>query len=131
VRLPDGAEAGRRVAALTQPADLMPTIVAWLGGEAGPCDGANLAPVMRGEVESVRAHACSGLIVDGAGEWAIRTPEWAFLLPGAQPDDEGPREPMLFEKPDDRWEAADVRSQHPEVSEELERTLRAALTPPG
>lgn len=130
VRLPDGVEAGRRVAALTQPADLMPTIVGWLGGEAAPDDGVNLAPLIRGEVESVRPHACSGLVLDGVGEWAIRTPEWAYLLPGeAQPDDEERREPMLFEKPDDRWEASDVRSQHPEVSEELERTLRAAITP--
>ncbi len=132
VRLPDAVEAGRRIAALTQPADLMPTILAWFGGEAAAGDGVNLTPLIRGEVESVREYACSGLVLDNIGEWAIRTPEWAFLLPEeAPPDDEDRREPMLFEKPDDRWEVSDVRSQHPEVSEELERTLRAAITPRG
>ena len=57
-------------------------------------------------------------------EWAVRTPEWAPLLPTAVHPDDGPRPAMLFEKPDDRWEANDLRQRHLELAEQLEATLR-------
>jgi arylsulfatase A-like enzyme len=128
VRLPDATEAGRRVPALTQPADLMPTLLAWFGAEPpASIPGVSLLPLLRGEVGSVREYACTGLILGPAGELAIRTPEWALLLPTAQhPDDEG-REPTLFEKPDDRWEVNDLRPRHLERAEELETVLRRAV----
>jgi hypothetical protein len=126
VRLPDAAEAGRRVPALTQPADLMPTLAAWLGAD-GPMGvhGVSLLPLLRGEAESVRPFACSGLVLGPAGEWAIRTPEWALLVPARpHPDDEERREPLFFEHPDDRWEVNDLRPRHLERTEELETVLR-------
>ena len=48
---------------------------------------------------------------------ASAKPAWVEL-----PDD--PREPLLFEKPDDRWEVNDLRTRHLDQAEELERTLR-------
>lgn len=128
LRLPGAAEAGRRVAGLTQPADLCPTLLDLFGVEAPPgIDGHNLLPLARGEAESVRAVACSGLELNDIAEWAIRTHEWAYLLPGPQPDGDPARPPMLFEKPDDRWEVNDLRSRHVEKADELEALLRAAV----
>ncbi|MBX9584917.1 MAG: sulfatase-like hydrolase/transferase [Gemmataceae bacterium] len=128
LRLPGAAEAGRRVPALTQPADLLPTLLDLFGVEP-PADihGHSLLPLARGEAESVRPHVCSGLEVNGVAEWAIRTDGWAYLLPGPQPDGDPPREPLLFEKPDDRWEVNDLRSRNIERADELEATLRAAV----
>ncbi|HUR52849.1 MAG TPA: sulfatase-like hydrolase/transferase [Gemmataceae bacterium] len=102
VRLPGGAEAGRRIPAITQPADTLTAIEA----------------LTRGEAVAGREFAVS---VMGA-EAAIRTPEWALLLRA-----EG--EPLLFEKPDDRWEVNDLRARHVELAEELEQKLKEAITP--
>ena len=127
VRLPDAAEAGRRVAGLTQPADLMPTLAHWLGVEAAAGYGFDLAPLIEGTAESVRPFVCTLLESGPAVEWAIRTPEWAYLLPVRPHSEDDPREPLLYEKPDDRWEVNDLRSREPDRAEELERTLREAV----
>ena len=103
VRLPNAAEAGRRVSALTQPADLV---------------------ALLDDAEPTRTHAVTTLEANGGVERAIRTAEWAYILPERQPPDDDPRPPMLFAKPDDYWEVHDVRSQHPETADELERVLR-------
>ena len=125
VRLPEAAEAGRRVSAFTQPADLMPTLAEWLGADAAADHGASLVPLLYGRAEAVREYAVSGLATDSAAEWAIRTPEWAYLLPDpTQPEGDEPRPPKLFEKPDDRWGVNDLSSRHVERCEELEKLLR-------
>ncbi len=128
VRLPDAAEATSRIDALTQPADLMPTLARWYSVETPEkLDGFPLQPLILGEVESLRDAAISRLRLDSAEEWAIRTPRWTLLCPIATPPDDDPRPVLLFEKPDDRWEVNDVRSQHPDLAEELESQLRGTL----
>jgi len=47
--------------------------------------------------------------------------EWAFLLPRIENTGEPGR---LYVKPDDRWEVNDVRQQHMELTEEMEKILR-------
>ncbi|MFO0852559.1 MAG: sulfatase-like hydrolase/transferase [Gemmataceae bacterium] len=131
VRLPGGAEAGRRVNAFTQPADLMPTLAGWFGVTVEPADGMSLLPLLRGEAVPWRDAAISCLTLAGRSEWAIRTDEWALLVPGEQPaEDEPRREPMLFRKPDDRWEVNDLRPRHLDTADELEARFRAATGAP-
>ncbi len=109
VRLPDDAEAGRRVGGLTQPED----VADWLAG------GAGIGPLLRGETDAGRPHVVSRL----PGEVAVRTAEWAYLNPLAADLDDDPREPMLFRKPADRAEVRNVIGEHAEVVEEMERLL--------
>jgi arylsulfatase A-like enzyme len=123
-RLPGGAEAGRRVPALTQPVDLLPTLLEAFGVSAHPVHGQSLWPLLRGEAEQVRAYACSGGRVGPSVEWALRTPDWALLLPVQAPADEPARAPQLYVKPDDRWEVNNVLQHHLELAEHLEQTLR-------
>jgi arylsulfatase A-like enzyme len=130
LRLPDAAEAGRRVGTVTQPADLAPTLLALLGaaptGESA--EGVDLAPLIRGEAEQLRTEAYTGWVVNGVGEWAIHTADRTLLLPGPQPEGEE-RHPQLYEKPEDRWEANDLRARLIEQADELEARLRAHTGP--
>jgi arylsulfatase A-like enzyme len=128
LRLPGAAEAGRRVAALTQTVDLAPTLADWFQATLPDAHGHSLLPLARGEVESVRPYACTGLHVGEAIEYALRTPEWAFLLPVNPGTDDEERSTQLYVKPDDRWEVNNVRQHHLEFAEQLERTLRDFVT---
>jgi arylsulfatase A-like enzyme len=125
LRLPKGEQAGRRVLALTQPVDLMPTLLDAFGLPPAPTQGHCLLPLARGTVEKVRDYACSGLRVGEAVEWALRSPEWAFLLPLRGEADEPARAARLYVKPDDRWDLNDVVQHHPELAEHIEAVLRA------
>ena len=124
VRQPGAADPGLRINGLTQPVDLLPTIVDILGLPPVDAHGHNLLPLIRGEQEQVRKHACSGLALGYSVEWSIRTAGWALLLPLSTPPEDPPRGPQLFVKPDDRWEVNDVRQHHLELADEMEQTLR-------
>jgi arylsulfatase A-like enzyme len=119
LRLPGGAEAGRRIPALTQAIDLMPTLLDAFAIPRPPMHGHSLLPLVRGEVVQVRDYACSGL---GEGlAWRLQTPEWSLVVPG-----EGVP-PRLYVQPDDPWEVNDLRQKHLELTERLEQTLRDFL----
>jgi arylsulfatase A-like enzyme len=128
VRLPGGAEAGRRVAALTQPMDLLPTLLDAFGLPVPVAvQGHSLGPLLRGEKEQVRAYTCSGWELDGRIEWVLRTPAWGFVLPGGPELAEPRRVPQLYVKPDDRWEVNNVIQHHLELAEHLEETLKGFI----
>ncbi|HZT81922.1 MAG TPA: sulfatase-like hydrolase/transferase [Gemmataceae bacterium] len=131
LRMPGAAEAGRRVFALTQPVDVMPTLLDAFGVPPPAPHGHSLLPLARGEVEKIRPYACSGLRCGEAAEWALRTPEWAFLLPVRPHPDDGARQPQLYVKPDDRWEVNNVVQHHLDLADHLERVLRAFVGATG
>lgn len=130
MRLPGGAEAGRRVAALTQSSDLFPTLLNAFDIAAPPNLGYSLLPLARGEIEQIRSHVCCGLRLGEREEWALRTDTWSFLLPVAAPADDVARTPQLYVKPDDRWEVNNVLQHHLELAERMEQTLRAFMAAP-
>jgi hypothetical protein len=125
LRFPGSTDAGCRVSALTQPVDLMPTILDFIGLSVPANHGQSLLPLVRGEIDRVRAYACCGAGEGDSISWYLRSPEWALLLPVAMRSDQPLDSPQLFVKPDDRWEVNDVRQQHQELAEHLEETLRA------
>jgi arylsulfatase A-like enzyme len=124
VRLP-GGEGGRRVSALTQAVDLAPTLAELFGATLPGAHGHSLLPLLRGEAGQVRAYACAGLEVGGGVEWALRGPDWVFLLPVRPHPHDPSRGPQLYVKPDDRWEVNNVVQHHLELAERLEQALRA------
>jgi arylsulfatase A-like enzyme len=128
LRLPGAAEAGRRVAALTQAVDLAPTLADWFQVPLAEVHGHSLLPLARGQVESIRPYAYIAMQIGEAIEYALRTPEWAFLLPIKSSADDAERSPQLYVKPDDRWEVNNVLQHHFELAEQLERTLRDFVT---
>ena len=68
-----------RIAALTQPPDLLPTFCTLLDQASFRTPGHDLLPLVRAEVDTVRPYACSRLQHEGSAEWALRTLEWALL----------------------------------------------------
>jgi len=109
VRLPGAADAGNRIAGFTQPAD-----VAGLIREVALPVGSRLI-----EDRFHRDRAFTTFECHGAKEIAIRTADWTFLLPLKVNQNNPPRQPLLFIRPDDRWEVNDVLSQHAESAEHL------------
>jgi hypothetical protein len=65
-----------------------------------------------------------GLRKGGTVEWALRSPEWAFLLPAAVTSGQAMLPAELYVKPEDRWEVNNVRHHHLDLAERLEQTLR-------
>jgi arylsulfatase A-like enzyme len=133
LRLPGLAEPGLRLPALTQSVDLAPTLAELFGVSLVGAHGHSLLPLLHGKAE-VRPYACAGAQVSGGIEWALRTPDWALLLPLQTGPDQPPRGPQLYVKPDDRWEVNNVLQHHPELGEILEQTLRGfveATSRPG
>lgn len=109
VRRPGAVSAGMRVARFTQPEDVLPLLM----------------------VQAIpdRPSVVTRWAVNGADEAALRTDTHALLLPLAVPDGDDPRPPMLFEKPDDRWEVNDIRQSNLDLADELEADLRGLLLP--
>lgn len=127
LRLPNAEQGGRRVAGFTQPPDLLPTLHSLLGTKpSASADGFDLLPLARGEA-SARGFAVTQLELGEAAEIAIRTDDWALLVPTHVPDGDSSREPRLYEKPDDRFEVNDLRARNVERADELEAKLREAL----
>ena len=128
VRLPEKAQAGRRVSHLTQTVDVPATILDALG-IAKPEDwhGHSVLPMCNGG-GPVRSFVCMGLQIGEAIEYALQTPDEKVILPVAVPASDPPRGPMYFVKPDDRWEVNDVRQHHLDRAEDLDRTLREFVT---
>ncbi|MCC6416751.1 MAG: sulfatase-like hydrolase/transferase [Gemmataceae bacterium] len=125
LRLPGAAEAGLHVPALTQPVDLLPTVLALLRLPVPEgLHGHSLLPLVRAEKEKVRDYAVAGVELGEALEWALRTPEWGLILPERVPAGDAPRGPQLYAKPDDRWEVNNVVQHHLDLAEALAKVVR-------
>jgi len=127
MRFPQFQLAGLRVSALTQPADLARTIEEFASPARSASKGEPSLACAAGWSDAARPHACSHLQIGDSVEWALRTPEWAFLLPIRVPEGDAPRGPQLYAKPEDRWEVNDVRQHHLELADEFEQTLRKLM----
>lgn len=118
VRLPGGEQAGRRVAALTQPVDLFPTLLAASGAAIPEQQGQSLWPLLRGETAAVRAYLVAVTRHNQQLSWLLRSPDWSLLQAAEE------AVPKLYVKPEDRWEVNDVYQHHQEWAAALQKTRR-------
>jgi hypothetical protein len=134
IRLAGAAEAGRRIPTLTQPVDLMPTLAGWLGVAEipGDRDGIDLMPLLHGKRSAIRTEAITILSEETGEEWAIRTADWAYLLPRSQnpAEDDEVRSPQLYAKPADRWERNNLSSRELSRSEAFAERLQTIIVSP-
>ncbi|HZU38618.1 MAG TPA: hypothetical protein VFA18_22015, partial [Gemmataceae bacterium] len=61
-------------------------------------------------------------------EWALRTPQWSFLMPVRQEVDDNPRPRQLYVRPDDRWELNDLMQHHLPLADHLAEVLHEFAT---
>lgn len=134
MRLPGKLPAGKRVGALTETIDILPTVCELVGAEvpasAEPremVDGASLLPLVRGETAELRPYAyCEN------GLWAVvRGPRWKLWVPARELGSDtllDPRSPVrarLYDLQADPGEDRDLLAAEPAVAAELLRELRA------
>jgi arylsulfatase A-like enzyme len=124
-------EGGRRCSALTQPGDLTTTLLDLFHLPADGLDGMSLLPLVHGTDEVVRETCLSHCRMAGCDEWAMRTTDWAFLLPDPSPSPSpspqaATRGPQLYAKPEDRWEVNNLVQHHQELAEQMEKNCAAA-----
>src|SRR5262249_49478939 len=122
LRCPHAEHAGLRVNALTQSADLGPTLRELFGLPADgdrPLTGRSVAALARGDDRPLREVAISGMRQGDRKAWGVRSAEWYLMI-----DDAADRTRKLFAKPEDRWEVNEVSQHHEEVVEGMEKQLR-------
>ncbi len=124
MRFPDGLGHAARSQALVQPPDLAATLADWWQLEADtPHEpgrfARSLLPLARDEVLTWRDRAC---LVSPRGERGIRTRAW-YLRTASEPlaGDNSQASSFLYAKPDDRFEANDVRARCEPIAEALEQ----------
>lgn len=118
LRFPQGQDAGSRIFALTQPADLLPAFLELAQAEKPSMHGQSLLPLIRGDVKSLRPYAVSMMRAHDEECWLMRTLDRALHVPL---DVNAPRK--LFVKPDDRWEVNDLYQHEMEQADAMENAL--------
>jgi arylsulfatase A-like enzyme len=117
-----------RSTALTTHADLLPTLIEAIGDEEKINEldlaGTSVISLISGRRTTWRDAIC----LHSPAACAIRTPAWCLredlVATNSNVDPSGQaREPELYVRPDDRWEANDVAKLCPEVVEELRARL--------
>ena len=134
MRLPGSLQAGRRVEAITDSIDLLPTVCELVGAELPPqsearelVDGRSLLPLVRGDAASLREYSYSE-----NGLWTtIRSPRWKLWVPSRAMGADSVLDPAvadrarLFDLEADPSEERDVLAAHPDVAAKLLSDLRA------
>lgn len=121
VRLPADAHAGRRVACLTQPADLSVTVSTLFGQPPAGLHGFSIVPLCEGQTQPQRLYACAVVRRDAGQGMALTTAGWKFLLLSHS---EGESRRWLFRLPEDRFGLMDLYQQKVDYSDRLECCLQ-------
>jgi arylsulfatase A-like enzyme len=128
VRFPNALHGGRRIAELTQPIDLLPTLLKQFGlSIPDSIQGQDLLPLIDGSRPEVREYAVTQLHLGDAREEAIRTTDRYLIVPRCGEIDDAPRPRMLFAKPEDKWEVNNLQQHHLDWVDATEKTLEEFL----
>lgn len=117
IRFPGGEYGGRRLSALAQFQDVLPTLldVSGLGNYTETMHGRSLMPLIRGEVESVRDMVITGYYE--APDRCVRDEVWSYIRrPEGEPDE-------LYNLVEDPREQHNLIDEHPEEAARLAAVL--------
>jgi len=129
LRHPDGPK-GKRVNALVQAHDVMPTVLSLLDVPFEG-DGENVWPVVTGQQQSVRDHCVIGWAGwssgTAKGRASVRDDDWNYVVSVGEPDPN----PELYNLAADPDEVTNVHDKHPAVVAERKARLEAVLKQPA
>jgi arylsulfatase A-like enzyme len=119
IRFPGAEHGGRRMRALAQFHDVLPTLLDALGlpHDQEAFHGRSLLPLIRGEGSGLRESIITGYY--GPHDRCIRTETWSLILRVHDEPDE------LYHLIDDPKEAHNLIDEHPDVAQELARRFGA------
>jgi len=112
----------KRISALIETPDLMPTILDFLGIE-GPKEmhGRSLLPLMAGEVDKIRDYAYIGIY---NRSWAIKDYEWSYMFWFEDKVYHENKPPELYNLKDDPTEQNNLIDKEPGIAKDLDLKLR-------
>jgi len=113
IRFPGGEHGGKRLDALAQFPDILPTLLdaAGFATNLGEMTGTSLMPLIRGEVDSVREATITGF--HQAPDRCIRDRRWSYIRrPEGEPDE-------LYDLINDPRERTNLIDEHPEEAQRL------------
>lgn len=128
IRLPDRRHDATRRAPLTHVRDVGATLLDWFGvpvpamsAKTTAVDtGHSLLPIVRNEADALRDF----IFVESPEERAVRSRSVLYVQQREKKDHSiDALEGLLFEKPTDRWDMADIASQAPDECERLQQLL--------
>ena len=110
---------GRRVSALTQSVDLLPTLMALAGVEKSDLamHGHSLAPLLAGSTAWPRQYAFSSTFIRNGGP-TVTDERWTYLAYG-----EHGGAPELYDMQVDPQQQTNVSGEHPEVARRMQQAL--------
>jgi len=120
MRLPKGRGSGKRIKALVQPPDLMPTVLDLAGLETPDfVQGSSLVPLIKGEKRKVRDLAVTGPAgqMRSTTNLTVTTDRWAFFHTPTR------NKWRLYDLKADPLQKKNVLSQHKDVAEKLHKRL--------
>jgi len=127
IRLPAQAQAGRRVAALTQSSDLLLTLLDFQGLSHPPSQSGSLRPLLEGSQTDPRKQVVAVSSPGGISSWAVRSADCSILLRlGSEPFDPG-RDARVYIKPEDRWEVNNVCQHHLDLVDETRQFIEEKI----
>jgi len=121
MRHPEGIGKGKRIKALVETPDVMPTILDFLGIKIPETvHGSSLLPLISEEKEKIRDYAYSGFF---NRSWSIRDEEWKYIhwLPGPPSH---PTKPELYNLKKDHEELSNLVDQESKTAKALELNLK-------
>ena len=121
VRWPEQESLLLRSQSIVQPSCVLPTMLDWLeiSHATSTWGGVSLRRLLDNSVEP---QGFDRAVARSDTELAIRTPGWFLRLADSHGDPQSGK-PMLYVKPDDRWEANEVADRCPAVVGVLRKTL--------
>jgi arylsulfatase A-like enzyme len=127
IRLPQRAQAMRRIEALTQSIDILPTIFDLQSVECPGVEGQSLRALLEGRDQGIRTHALAMAARGETRSWAMRTKTSSILIRQGTESFDPFQNARVFMKPEDRWEVNNVCQHHLELVEETRQFILEAM----
>ena len=121
IRFPKGEHAGKRINALVEIPDILPTVLDFIGHplDLEYMNGKSMVPLVNGEVDKIHQYVTIGFF--GSEDRNIRDEEWSFIRRS------GERRNELYNLLEDPEEKNNLVDKHPDRAREMDAAISPIL----